>query len=388
VNFGPNTSTKRRNIVVELVASRGSSSVTAKFYVTLAPMAPTTTTAPSTTPTTDETPPNGYITVTEEGSSLLYPLFELWATSYHQEHNNITINPAAGGSGKGITDASGGVVNIGASDAYLSSSQVSAYPGLMNIALAISSQMVNYNLPGVSPSVHLKLSGKVLSEIYQGKITQWDDPQIEALNPGVNIPATNIVVLHRSDSSGDTFIFSQYLSDADPSGWGATISYGTSISFPSIPNALGESGNGGMVSGCQATTGCIAYIGISYLSKTQSAGLGEAMLENASGNFELPDAATVTAEAKQLESQTPANESLSMIYDSAPGGYPIVNYEYAIVQQKQNYASTAGAMRAFLYWAIDPVNGSASNFLSQVGFIPLSQAVAVLSDNQIAKIGS
>ena len=118
----------------------------------------------------------------------------------------------------------------------------------------------------------------MISQIYQGKITEWNDPAITALNPNVVIPSLAIVALHRSDSSGDTFIFSSFLSAADPNGWGSNIGYGTSISFPGISNSLGENGNGGMVSGCQATAGCIAYIGISYLQKTQAAGLGEAEL--------------------------------------------------------------------------------------------------------------
>jgi phosphate transport system substrate-binding protein len=345
---------------------------------------PTTTTVP--VPTTNENPPSGSETISEEGSSLMYPLFELWAPAYNQEHSNITVTPAAGGSGKGVTDAANGVVDIGASDAYLSSSQTTQYPGLMNIPLAISSQMVNYNIQGVPSSTHLKLSGKVLSEIYQGSITSWNDPQIVALNPGVTLPAEPIMVLHRSDSSGDTFIFTQYLSFADPSGWGSSISYGTSVSFPAIPNSLGESGNGGMVTGCNATPGCIAYIGISYLSQTQKNGLGEAMLENASGNYELPVASTISSEARALESSTPADEALSLVYDSASDGYPIVNYEYAIVQQKQSSTSLAQAERAFLYWALDPIHGSATNFLSQVNFIPLTQGVVTLSEKQIAKI--
>ena len=101
--------------------------------------------------------------------------------------------------------------------------------------------------------------------------------------PECGHPIARDVALHRSDSSGDTFIFSSFLSAADPNGWGSNIGYGTSISFPGISNSLGENGNGGMVSGCQATAGCIAYIGVSYLQKTQAAGLGEAELVNASG---------------------------------------------------------------------------------------------------------
>ena len=333
-----------------------------------------------------EAPPSGSARIYEEGSSLMYPLFQLWGPAYQKQYSNVSVIPAAGGSGKGISDAASGVVDIGASDAYLSSAQVSQYPGIKNIALAISAQMINYNVPGLSGSVHLRLSGQVISQIYQGKISSWNDPAIASLNPGVNLPADKIVALHRSDSSGDTFIFSSFLSASDPSGWGSSISYGTSISFPSISNALGESGNGGMVTGCQSTPGCIAYIGVSYMPKTQAAGLGEAALENASGHFELPDASTVSAEAAALESKTPANESLSMIYDSASDGYPIVNYEYAILPPKASSNHQAEAVKAFLYWCIDPNKGNSMSFLNQVNFQPLPPAVTALSAAQIAQI--
>ncbi|HXW82221.1 MAG TPA: phosphate ABC transporter substrate-binding protein PstS, partial [Acidimicrobiales bacterium] len=297
----------------------------------------------------------------------------------------IKITPSGTGSGTGISDAADGIVDIGASDAYLSSSEVSQHPGLKNIALAISAQQINYNVPGLNGG-HLKLNGSVLAQIYEGKITTWNDDAIAALNPGVTLPADKIIALHRSDSSGDTFLFSSFLSAADPNGWGANIGYGTSIAFPSLSNALGETGNGGMVTGCSTTPGCIAYIGISYLGKAQSAGLGEAMLENKSGKFLLPTAASMTAEAQALESKTPPNETLSMIYDSASGGYPIVNYEYAIIPPKELNNQKAAAVKAFLYWAVDPKNGSASSFLNQVDFQPLTAKVAALSDAQIAQI--
>ena len=343
---------------------------------------PTTTTTP--VPVTNETPPSGSVGISEEGSTLLLPLFELWSTAYHQQHPSVGLVPGGGGSGKGITDAASGVVDIGASDAYLSSSQLSEFPGMKNIALAISAQMINYNIPFFRG--HIKLSGQVISAIYQGKITVWNDPAITALNPGLAIPADKIVALHRSDSSGDTFIFSSYLSAADPSGWGASIGYGTSISFPSISNSLGESGNAGMLTGCQATPGCIAYIGISYESKVAAAGLGLAELENASNNYELPTPATILAESQALAAKTPPSETLSMIDDSAPDGYPIVNYEYGIIPAKESSTQVAQAVQAFLYWAVDPNKGSSATFLDQVNFQPLPPTVRALSQEQIAKI--
>ena len=379
--FKPSSSKAGRKAVRGAAVAAGLLAAFSTTAATIVPASASTRAAAA----VSETPPKGSVNIFETGSTLLYPLFQLWSSAYHKQYSNIKVEPSGTGSGTGISDASDGIVDIGASDAYLSGTQVSQHPGLKNIALAISAQQINYNVPGLNRD-HLKLSGQVLSGIYQGKISEWNDPAIAKLNPGVNLPADKIIALHRSDSSGDTFLFSSYLTAADPKGWGQSIGYGTSIGFPSISNALGETGNGGMVTGCQATPGCIAYIGISYLAKTQADGLGEAMLENASGKFLLPTPASMVAEAKQLEGKTPANETLSMIDDSAADGYPIVNYEYAIIPPKELNGKVAQAVRAFLAWAVDPKNGSATSFLNQVDFQPLTPAVAALSDAQIAQI--
>lgn len=334
----------------------------------------------------NETPPTGKVNLSETGSTLLYPLFELWAAAYHKQYPNVTITPEGTGSGTGISDASSGTVDIGASDAYLSPTDFAEYPGIENIALAISAQMVNYNVSGIPASTHLKLDGGVLASIYEGHITNWDDPHIKALNPGVKLPNEKIVVLHRSDSSGDTFIFSTYLSDANPNGWGKSIGFGTSISFPAISNALAEDGNGGMVTGCKSTPGCIAYIGISYMKETNADHLGEAELQNRDGFFHLPNAATITSEASAAYEQTPPDEALSLEYDGAKAGYPIINYEYAIIPPKEPNQRVANAVKALLYWTIDTKGGSSPSFLNQVGFQPLPASIAKLSAAQIAKI--
>jgi phosphate transport system substrate-binding protein len=319
--------------------------------------------------------------LSETGSTLLYPLFNLWVPAYEKQYHQVKITTAGTGSGTGISQAAAGAVQIGASDAYLPGTDRTKYPGLMNIPLAISAQQINYNIPGLSQSTHLKLNGSVLSQIYQGKITNWDAPAIKSLNPGVPLPSRKIVPLHRADGSGDTFLFTTYLSDQDSSGWGAKVGYGTTVSWPSVPGALAEEGNGGMVSGCKATPGCVAYIGISYLKKTTAAGLGEAQLKNASGSYVLPSASTITSEASAFIPKTPANESLSLINGT---GYPIINYEYAIVNAKQSSAAVAQDVKAFLHWALTAGNSPA--YLSQVQFQPLPASVVKLSDAQIAKI--
>jgi phosphate transport system substrate-binding protein len=329
-----------------------------------------------------ETPSGG--TVTETGSTLLYPLFNLWAGGYNTKYPSMTIQTGGTGSGTGISEAENGTIDIGASDAYLSPSVVAANPDLKNIPLAISAQIVAYNIPGVLS--HLKLSGNVLSEIYQGQVTKWNASQITSLNPGVTLPSIPIVTLHRSDSSGDTFLFTTYLSKTDPSGWGSKIGYNTTVPWPAAPGALGENGNSGMVSGCKATPGCIAYVGISYLTQSLQAGLGYAQLKNGTGQYEVPTPATITAEAAGFIKKTPANGTISLIYGNVPGGYPIINYEYAVVSTNQASSSTAKNIRSVLEWALSPKYGANSSYLSQVNFQPLPSKVEAQSLKQVLSI--
>jgi phosphate transport system substrate-binding protein len=328
--------------------------------------------------------PSSSVSLQETGSSLLYPLFNLWLPGAKQKFPNISVTTASTGSGTGFSAAATGTVQIGASDAYLSNTQRSQYSGIMNVPLAISSQFIAYNLPNMSG--HVKLTGKLLSAIYQGQITKWNDSQIEAVNPGVMLPDIPIVTVHRSDSSGDTFLFTSFLSDTDPTGWGQKYSYSTSIQFPNAPGAEGAEKNSGMLSTCEATKGCIAYIGVSYLKKALQAGLGEAELQNKSGNYELPTQTAISAEAQGFASETPANGTISMIYGPATDGYPIVNYEYAIVQSHQSSSSTAGAIQAFLAWAVDPAGGNSPTYLDQVNFVALPQQVRNIALNELNKI--
>ncbi|HEY6480171.1 MAG TPA: phosphate ABC transporter substrate-binding protein PstS [Streptosporangiaceae bacterium] len=322
-------------------------------------------------------------TISETGSTLLFPLFGAWQTAYSTAVPTVTITSGATGSGTGIADAATGTVTIGASDAYLSAAQLAQYKGLLNIPLTVAAVMVNYNVPGITKP--LNLNGTVLAKIYGGKITNWNDKAIAALNPGVTLPNLKIITVHRADSSGSTFLFTSYLNDQDSADW-PTSNVGTTITWPSAPGSLAETGSGGMVTGAGGAKGSIAYIGISYLAKTQAASLGEASLLNKGGKYTQATTASITAALGTFSGSTPASGGQSLIDTTAPTGYPIINYEYAIVKTKQPSAKVASELQAFLKYVVTTGNGS--KFLSAVGFEPLPSNVATIAQNEISKISS
>lgn len=327
-------------------------------------------------------------TLTETGSSLLYPLFQQeWIPAYQKVDPSVTLTAASTGSGTGISDAISGTVNIGASDAYLSPSQVAQTPGIENIPLAISAQTIMYNLPGIKQSTHLKLTGNILAMIYEGKITMWNAKAIQSINKGVKLPAKPIVTVRRSDSSGDTFLFTSLLSDTNAT-WSKTVSYGTTVSWPALPNQVGAQGNSGIVDALAATPYSISYVGISYLDSAlqASSSIGEAELRNKSGNYVLPTNATISAAASVGTQNVPANETLSLIYEPGKNSYPIINFEYAIVNTKQPSATDATNVKKFLDWAIDPNGGNQSKYLSPVHFLPLPSTVEELSQLSLIHI--
>jgi len=308
----------------------------------------------------------------------LFPLFGAWQTAYSAADTSVTITSGATGSGTGIADAANGLVNIGASDAYLSSSDMSQYPGLVNIPLTVAALDVNYNVTGVKKP--LNLNGTVLAQIYTGKITMWNDSAIAKLNPGVSLPAEKIVTMHRADSSGSTFLFTSYLNAQDPSAW-ASSDIGTTITWPSAPGALAETGSGGMLTACGSTKGCIAYLGISYLTKAQAAGLGTASLADKSGKFEAPTTKTINSALSSFPA-APASGAESLINSSA--GYPIINYEYAIVKKSQPSAAEAAAVKKFLSWVL--TTGNSSTYLSAVGFESMPASTQTVAKNLVSSI--
>ncbi len=329
--------------------------------------------------------PSG-VKLSEAGSSLFYPLWAEWQGGNATAGNPpVGLNPAAGGSGKGTSEALSGAINIGASDAFLPASERTGPPAALDIPVVVSAQAVVYNLPSVPVSKHLHITATILNDMYDGAIANWDNKLIAKVNPGVTLPNLAITPVRRSDSSGDTFIFTSYLYYGDKTSWnhpapylGPNLFYAT---WPSVANEEAQNGNTGVVSGVDKTVGAVGYVGVSYLTQTNGDGLGFAALQNGSGNFEVPDAFTISSEIASF-TRVPSSGAISLIDSkSAKFGYPITNFEYAIVLQNQPSSTTEAAIKAMLAWGMDPRHGASSAYLDPVNFkqLPLNGIQAAIA---------
>jgi phosphate transport system substrate-binding protein len=334
------------------------------------------------------------LSVSETGSTLILPLFKAWVDAYTKVDPDLHMTLGGTGSEAGIDQAIANQVQIGTSDAYMSDNQAMAHPHILNIPLAISAQTVVANLPELR-SAALKLNGPVLAGIYAGMIRDWDDSRIAALNQGVSLPHHAIVPVRRADGSGDTFVFTQFLTFSTPDqqnlssknfNWEGKIGYGTTVSWPSVSGSLTASGNQGMARTLASTPYSVGYLGASFQAEADKAGLQTAMLENQDGKFLLPTPSTVTAAAAVLTPRTPADERLTLVFAPGPDSYPLINYEYAIVSAKQPNPEMGQAISKFLLWTIGLQGGNSSSYLEPVHFIALPVSIRALSEMQIAKI--
>jgi phosphate transport system substrate-binding protein len=326
----------------------------------------------------------GAVTLNETGSTLFYPLFQRWIPDYGQVASHVSLTAAATGSGAGVDAVIAGGARLGASDAYMSDEQTQKNRGILNIAMAISAQTVNYNIPGLN-GPNLKLDGPTLASIFTGKITTWDAPAIAAMNPGVQLPHQAIVPIRREDASGDTFIFTQFLDFSNQS-WEDKIGYGTSVAWPNVAGEKTATGNDGMVQALAATPYSVGYAGISFRDAIAKASLGTARLKNQSGQFLLPTEETISKGASELDPRTPPDERLTLVFAPGERSYPLINYEYMVVSTRQADPQTAEELRHFLLWAVSPEGGNAPKYLTTVGFIPLPTFIRALSEKQIDRI--
>jgi phosphate transport system substrate-binding protein len=294
------------------------------------------------------------------GSTLVAPIEAEWATAWAQTTGNPAPTYQAVGSGTGLTDIASGLVDFGASDAPLSASTTPC-GGCFQIPWALSATGVSFNVPGVH---RLHLNGNVLAEIYLGQISHWNDGRIKALNPGASLPGTAITPVHRSDGSGDSYAFTDFLSSVNGS-FRSRVGRGTK---PSGWVGPGAKGNSGMVTVVEGTPGAIAYIAVSYLIAHS---LPAAAIQNRAGNYEYPNLKNISNAASVVHG-VPGGNELHIVNPprSARIAYPISTFTYVIVKSSDPLGN-GGALKQFISYAIN----SGQAFGPALDFVPIPSLI-------------
>jgi phosphate transport system substrate-binding protein len=307
------------------------------------------------------------------GSTLVAPLMSKWQADYESKTEE-TVTYGAIGSGGGIDQITSRSVDFGASDAPLTPEQFEEANGVEQIPWALSGTVPAYNVSGAPKN--LKLSGEVLADIYLGKITQWNDPAIAKLNSGASLPSTKITPVYRSDGSGDTFAFTNYLSTVSPE-FKSTVGTSTTVKFPT---GVGAEKNDGVAAAISQTDGAIGYVGLAYALSNE---LSMPLVENSAGEFPEPNVESVEAAAGAVKTINKDNSiSLADLPASAKGAYPISTYTYVIVPLESEKAE---ALKKFITYAISPAG---QEFGPDLDFAPLPKQVVAAGKAAIAKIGS
>ena len=308
---------------------------------------------------------SGSVDLTGAGATFPYPLYSKWFTDYAAQ-KGVKINYQSIGSGGGIRQLSEGTVDFGASDSPMSDEDIAKAKGpILHFPTVLGAVAVTYNLPALTAP--LKLSGDVLADIFTGKITKWNDPRIATLNAGVSLPGDDILVVHRSDGSGTTFVFTDYLATVSPS-WAAGPGRGKEVPWPV---GLGGKGNEGVAGQVKQTPGAIGYVELAYAKQNN---LSTAAIRNASGSFVAPTPAGMTAAAAGVSENLPADTDYRLTIVNAAGAdaYPISSFTWILVYSNQPDAAKGTKVKDFLRWALTEGEKQAAS----LDYAPLPESMA------------
>ncbi len=308
----------------------------------------------------------GSVDLTGAGATFPYPLYSKWFSVYASK-TGVKINYQSIGSGGGIRQLSEGTVDFGASDSPMSDEEMSKAKGgpILHIPTVLGAVVITYNVPGLT--VPLNLTGKAIADIFSGRITKWSDTRVTSLNPGVKLPATDILVVHRSDGSGTSYIFTDYLTNAVPA-WATSVGKGKEVKWPV---GLGAKGNEGVAGQVQQTPGAIGYVELAYAKQNN---LPSAAVENKAGKRVLPSVASATAAAAGAAQALPANTDYRISIVNAPGAdsYPISSFTWILVYRHQTDAAKGKKLIDFLNWALTEGEAEASS----LDYAPLPSSMA------------
>jgi phosphate transport system substrate-binding protein len=317
---------------------------------------------------------NGQTQINGAGASFPFPIYTKWFSEYGKLHSDVQINYQSIGSGGGIRQLTAQTVFFGATDGPMNEEQLKGAPGaILHFPTVLGGVVPIYNVEGVTAP--LKFSGKVLADIILGKITKWNDPAIAALNAGVKLPATDITVAHRSDGSGTTYIFVDYLSKVSPE-FKEKVGVNTSVNWPV---GVGGKGNEGVAGLVKQTPGTIGYVELIYAIQNK---IPYGSVQNADGEFLQASLESVTAAASGATKSMPADFRVSITNAPGKGAYPISSFTWLLFYENPTDKAKAKVMVDFLKWALT----DGQKYCAELGYAPLPKEVVALEMEALKKI--
>jgi len=314
----------------------------------------------------------GQTLINGAGATFPYPIYSKWFDEYARIDGNVRFNYQSIGSGGGIRQVIERTVDFGATDGPMTDDQLRKAPAeLLHIPTVMGAVVATYNLPG---SPKLRFAPDVLADVFLGKITKWNDERIATLNPGASLPAQPIVVVHRSDGSGTTFIWADYLSKVSPE-WEQKVGRGTSVKWPV---GLGGKGNEGVSGQVKSTPGALGYVEIAYAIGNK---LPVAAIRNAAGKFVAPSIESTTAAAAGLKTM-PADFRVSLTNAPGDAAYPVASFTWLLVYKDQPDAVKGKAIVSFLWWA----SHEGQKYTSDLLYAPLPGPVVKQIEARIREI--
>ena len=319
-------------------------------------------------------PKNSAVNLQGAGASFPNPLYQKWISEYGKANPNVKIDYQSIGSGGGIKQIKEQTIDFGASDAPMKDDDLKSAPGeILHVPTVLGAVVITYNLPGLTKP--LRFSSETIADIFLGKIKKWNDPKIAADNPGVTLPAADITVVHRSDSSGTSAVFTDYLSKVSPE-WKEKVGAGVS---PSWPVGIGGKGNEGVTGQVKNTPNTIGYVELAYAVQNN---LPVAELKNSAGNFIKPSIESVVAAAAGAIATTPDDLRVSITNPAGADAYPIASYTYLLVYKDQKDATKGKALVDYLWWAIHDGEGYAKD----LQYAPLPPEIVKRAEGKVSSI--
>jgi phosphate transport system substrate-binding protein len=313
--------------------------------------------------------------LTGAGATFPNPVYTKWFDEYHRQ-TGVQINYQSIGSGGGIRQFTEGTVDFGATDGPMTDEQIAGVNNnVAHIPTVLGADVVTYNLPSLGQT-RLKLDGGLIADIFLGKVTRWNDTRLAALNPGIALPDRPILVVHRSDGSGTTFIFTDYLSKVSPE-WKERVGSATSVSWPT---GLGGKGNEGVTQQVKQNEGTIGYVELIY---AKSNSLPYADVRNAAGNFVEPTLNSVTAAAASANLQAGTDFRVSITNPQGEAAYPIASFTWLLVRPEPTDTAKSRILREFMTWMITP---EAQRMAADLDYAPLPMPVIELVQERIGRL--